>query len=59
MNTIMIDGEIIKTGPTPYALLHLGFTSADEVRAVAAKFSEGTPYMKMNDVVEYFEKCAY
>jgi len=54
-NTVMILGELVKTGSTPIALRECGFRDADEVRYVAAKFSEGTPNMRMDDVAEWFK----
>lgn len=54
-NMIAIDGEMVKTGPTPGVLRYCGFANADEVRRVAAKFSEGTPYMSMKGVADWFK----
>ena len=54
MNEIMVDGEIIKIGNTPALVSACGFRSPDEVRRAASRFSQGEPFMRMDDVAEYF-----
>ena len=54
MNEIMVEGEIIKTGATPLLVTHCGFRSPAEVRRAAARFSQGEPCMRMDDVAELF-----
>ena len=54
MNEIMVDGEIIKTGATPSVVTFCGFKGPAEVRHAAARFSRGVPYMRMDDVADWF-----
>ena len=54
MNEIMVEGEIIKTGATPAIVRACGFGSPAEVRRDAARFSRGEPYMRMDDVADWF-----
>ena len=54
MNTIMFEGEIIEIGATPELVRACGFGSPAEVRRDAVRFSTGDPYMRMDDVVEWF-----
>ena len=54
MNEIMVDGEIVKIGSTPALVMACGFRSPDEVRRTASRFSQGEPFMRMDDVAEYF-----
>ena len=54
MNEIMVDGELIKIGATPALVTHCGFKGPDEVRHDAARFSRGEPFMRMDDVADWF-----
>ena len=54
MNEIMVDGELIKIGYTPAIVTACGFRSPDEVRRAASRFSQGEPFMRMDDVAELF-----
>jgi len=55
MNRVEIDGEIYSMGRQHPALEFCGFADAADVQRVAAKCSQGTPFMKMRDVAEWFE----
>lgn len=54
-NTIMFCGEAVDIGPTPVILRELGFEKPGEVRAIAARCSQGEPFMRMDDVAEWFK----
>lgn len=54
-NTIMFCGEAIDIGPTPVILRELGFEKPGEVRSAAARCSQGEPFMRMDDVAEWFK----
>ena len=54
-NTIMFGGEAVDIGPTPVILRELGFKTPCEVRAIAARCSQGEPFMRMDDVAEWFK----
>ena len=54
MNEIMVDGELIKIGYTPAIVTACGFRSPDEVRRAASRFSQGEPFMRMDDVADWF-----
>ena len=54
MNEIMVEGEIIKTGATPALIKHCGFSGPAEVRHAAARCSRGEPFMRMDDVADWF-----
>ena len=53
-NTIMYCGEKIDIGTTPTIPRHLGYLTPGEVRAIAARCSQGEPFMRMDDVAEWF-----
>ena len=54
MNEIMIDGSIVKTGATPAIVTFCGFKGPAEVRSVAGRCSRGEPFMRMDDVADWF-----
>lgn len=54
-NTIMFCGEAVDIGPTPVILRELGFEKPGEVRAIAARCSQGEPFMRMDDVAKWFK----
>lgn len=54
MNEIMVEGKIIKTGATPSVVTFCGFSGPAEVRHAAARFSRGEPFMRMDDVADWF-----
>ena len=54
MNEIMVEGEIIKTGATPSVVTFCGFKSPADVRHAAARCSRGEPFMRMDDVADWF-----
>lgn len=56
VNTIAVNGEQVKIGPTPAVVTFCGFKSPEEVRRVAAKFSAGEPYMNVDDVADWFKR---
>jgi len=53
-NRVEIGGEIYNMGMQHPAIEFCGFKDAEDVQRVAAKFSQGTPFMKMSDVAEWF-----
>ena len=54
VNTIAVNGEQVKIGPTPAVVTFCGFKGPEEVRRVAAKNSQGEPYMNMDDLPGWF-----